>query len=372
MSKVKVKLMPPVLLGRYFQALSLYLVDLDIIEYGPDYIIVDVHELEDAINELAQMAAEHLEFVKVQPPIYGTDKNFLKKVLGDKLYKEIDSKEERLKRKKGKEAHEERVEVWKEKWKNVILKLLHFEVKGKPPSRIQILKASIHEYAKLFTKPEKDDELVKVVEPKGEALAIAGAILATIGRVGDTIVMLLPPLPESLRENSEFLNSLRARYDAIKFISLNYPFDKIPCSSEIILQFIFAEAFREKIGEKIRCPSITDNLFFASVASGGNRPMVNSITPLMASEILCKLGKDTEVISTILNQAKAEPNVAGACINDLFHYVISNNNPEFLYRCARRYLDTVTSTDEKKKASAKKALIEIKKVINNELSERRT
>ncbi len=367
MSRTKIKLMPPVLLGRYFQALAIYLSDMEIKEYGPDYIVVDSTELESVFKFLLDDIEDHLRRVGIQPPTYGNDKKyFFKKVLGEEIYNSIEERERRLSEKKGKDAYRERIEIWIEKWKEIILRLSQMKItkknKKKSLSRIQILKASIHESAKTFIGSKKIDELSYVTDPKGEALAIAGAILSLIGRVGDNYIMVLPPLPESLRENKEFVNSLKARYDALKLANLNYPFEKVPCSSEVFLQLIFANEIKDRIKESLECPNPTDNLFFALVSTGGNRPMVNSIVPLMASEILCKVGIKGDLLKALLNQVRADPNVAGACLNDVFQYVISNN-PEFLYRCARRYADLMVSKEEKERRAAMKVLNEIRRVI---------
>jgi len=367
---LEIKLMQPFMMGRYFQALAIYLSDsLKVREYGPDYIVVEDESYRDAIEELIEKVEERLEKVRVQLPLFGNDyKYFFKKILGKeweelrKKEKEISTKLSKAKGEKAKELWAQRVEIWKEMWRKTIERLSTMSPQNQKdmPAHLQIIKASVHKYPKEFLGVGKDN-VSKVEDPKGEALAIAGAVLSLLGKVGDLTLMLMPPLPESMKEIDEFRNSLRSRYEALEGIELNYPFEKLPCSSEVLLQFIFARAFKDKIMERIDCLNPVDNLFLASVGSGGNRAMVNSIIPIMASEIVCKLERG-ELLDSLLKQLWKEPDVAGACVNDLFQYVISSN-VEHVYRCARRYSDMLASSEEVKSKTARKMIHELSRVI---------
>ena len=59
---MKVKLLPPFLLGRYFQALAIYLSEeLEILEYGIDYIEIEDESFERATEELIDKVEKHME-----------------------------------------------------------------------------------------------------------------------------------------------------------------------------------------------------------------------------------------------------------------------------------------------------------------------
>ena len=333
---MRIELLPPFMIGRYFQALAIYLSErLEVKEYAPDHIEVEEESYYEAIDELVNRIKEHVEKVKDQPPVYGNDfKYFFPKVLGKQRLEEL----------KGKR-------LWGELWTETISNLV--KAKELKVAHLQMIKASVHKHPKLFLGTGSDSLVKDVKDPRGEALAIAGMVLSTMGRAQDVILMLLPPLPESLREQKLFAYSLRSRYEALEGIDLRYPFDKLPCSSEVLVQFIFAKALKDRIAEKINCLQPQDNLFMMGVARGGNRPLVEFITPLMASEVYCKLKSSENLLEEILGQAKRGKEQAGQCINDLFNFV-GSGNLEFLYNCARRYLPLLN--DEKESHGAKRVL----------------
>ncbi len=330
---MRISLLPPFMIGRYFQALAIYLSDkLEVKEYTPNYIEVDEESYYEAIEELVTKVKEHLERVKDQPPVYGNDfKYFFPKVLGKQRLDEL----------KGKK-------LWAELWAETISNLA--KAKDLKVAHLQMIKASVHKHPKLFLGTGSDALVKDVKDPKGEALAIAGMALSVIGRAQDVVLMLLPPLPESLREHRLFVYSLRSRYEALEGVDMRYPFDKLPCSSEVLIQFIFAKALKDRIAESIDCLQPQDNLFVMGVAKGGNRPLVEFITPLMASEVYCKLKGSENLLEELLNHAKRGKEQAGQCVNDLFNYV-GSDNPEFLYNCARRYM--LLLNDEKESYGAK-------------------
>ncbi|NPA85545.1 MAG: hypothetical protein GXO07_06045 [Crenarchaeota archaeon] len=364
---MRIKLMPPFLLGRYFQALALYLSNVKVLEYGPDYVEVDEESFEVAMEDLIEKMKAHIAKTGLEMPLYGNDykyfiKNYVAKEIEDLLKKENELKERRKRARgeKAKELAEELSKVLGEKWERIV----KWYLKGGRGSRLLLFKATVHKYPKDFLGKGKDAEAKDVEDPKGEALAVIGATLSVLGRVDENVIFFIPPLPESLRENKSFVRHLRARHEAMVDANITrYPFDKAPCSAEVLLQFAFAYAFatHKSVAERLDCMNPFDNVFVASVKGGGNRPLVNSIIPLMASEIVCKL-KSGELLGTLLAQLRHEPDAAGACVNDLFQYVLSGNY-EHLYRCARRWSGLLISGEDIKKAVAKKIVAQLTEVV---------
>ncbi|ABU82315.1 hypothetical protein [Ignicoccus hospitalis] len=313
---MRVYLLPPFMLGRYFQALAVYLSEeLEVKEYRVDYLEVEDESFYEAIEELANKADQHLNKVKASIPLFGNDyRHFFPKVLGP--------------------DYKERFQTNKERLLGAAKKLA--ELESTNASHLSILKATMFKHVKSFLAAKDERKLSEIQDPKGEALALLGLALSVLGQVGDFTTMLLPPLPEELRELPEVALGIRSRYELLEGLSLNkYKLDKLPCSSELLLQFLIANEFRKGVEEgriNLNCYAPNDVLTIAAVG-GGNRALVYSVTPILASELLCSLTRD--LVRDLVRSLGQRPELACACMNDAFLYATSKN-PVHLYDCARR------------------------------------
>ncbi|ALU12353.1 hypothetical protein EYM_02730 [Ignicoccus islandicus DSM 13165] len=365
---MKVSLLPSTLIGRYYQALVLYLSDLKVERYGTDYIEIEENE-EELYEGLCNLIEEYYKKYKyLERMPSGNDTHFVEKIMGTEKWQEYQEKRNKI-RSKREDANAFTKEFWCKLLEYMTVKSEETvrRIKNRPPTRLMMVKLNLGRHVKTFMVPsrtERDNKMVYVINNKetllGEALAITGLIVSNVGfiisnndgkRSYRTEFRVLPPLPESLRETMK--NHVAQRYWAMVENRPSNP-KNLPVSTDVYLHFHYSHAFvKAKVFQQGSvCMNPLDALILTFISKNEKKrekkPMVSNAFPLISSEIFCKFYRLTGdekranyILSHLLSLLWTKSGngevqaCAGECLNDLYQYVISSNVQK-LYDCSRR------------------------------------
>ena len=337
-----VELFPPGWMGRSFQLLALaaapqYLlrsIELDIAVFSSkdDFI--------EALSAAYSIAAGLVSDKLVQAPrMFGNDYKPVEKLIDRKLAKEE--------------------KKWDIATQLVVERLVSGLLDPDKPRVVPlaIMKLNLFEKARTMKGGKPLSGEIGKIAPSSLALALVGGLLSKLGRIDDKGVYVAP-LPEAGKDDLETVMSIYSiasmegvstGLEPLGRLLARQRIAELPVSLDTLLVLYVASLVAELLdaepGELCGASSALDQLLLASISEGGNRPILNELSPLAISEPLCVLGSaPLRVLGSLLCRAisrglcrgEQDPGreAIGHCLGKLFLYTITGNNI-YLYDCAR-------------------------------------
>ncbi|BEP17267.1 hypothetical protein PYJP_06190 [Pyrofollis japonicus] len=335
-----VELFPPGWIGRGFQLLALSIDphrvrDITVREavFGSkdDYLAL--------LNEALEIAKGFLSQGLLQRPrLFGNDPKPVSKLVGTRL------------------------KQWDEAAEVVVGRLSKGEIDLNEPrvKALMLMKLNIFEYLRSVrggVKPERVKPNPTEISPASFALALVGGLLSKVGRVGDKGVYLLPAPEVGLNDLFEIaphytVTVVEGEYQLPplgRLLSLPRV-QELPVSLDTLVlvygSALLATVFDASPGELCGSGSVFDRFLLASISETGNRAILNELTPMVFSGLLCRLGsKPLTALGELLGRGvqrglcpggSQDPGLdaVAQCVGKLYLYAVTGNNI-YLYDCTR-------------------------------------
>jgi hypothetical protein len=335
-----VELFPPGWIGRGFQLLALSISPHRVREITiGEAVFNDSREYIALLNEALDVAKGFLSQGLLQRPrLFGNDPKPVSKLAGTKL------------------------KQWDEAAEVIVSRLSKGEVALDKPrvKALMLMKLNIFEYLRSIkggVKPEKVKPNPTEISPASFALALVGGLLSKVGRVGDKGVYLLPVFELGLNDLFEIaphyivtVTEGEQRLLPLGRLLSSPRVQELPVGLDTLVlvygSVLLASVFEVSPGELCGPGSVFDRFLLASISEAGNRAILNELTPMVFSELLCRLGsRPLTALGELLGRGvqgglcpggSQDPGLdaVAQCVGKLYLYAATGNNI-YLYDCAR-------------------------------------